>query len=201
MTSHLPDDAPNTPAYWFMKWALETSTTYDSIKWRLGTALLAQEKVTQSISQPLSDSHWEVEARRLFVTSLARIQFDAWSIARGEDREQPGYKDSTPDEGRGKLCGLYKFNSIGYTNINLGAFIGLLLTPFFILLGSLEARKVKKFLQHVCRRKETSNTERIRETSWEPLLINIFLKYLVYLILLIPYGLLLCGSWLYKKVH
>jgi hypothetical protein len=145
MTADLPDDVLNTPAYWLMKWSLESSTIYDSIKWRLGTALLAQEKVSQSRSRPLSDNHWEAEAERLFATSLARIQFDAWSVARGKDREQPGYVEVTPDEGRGKLCRLYKFNSIGYTNIDLGAFIGLLLTPFFILILSLEARKAKNF--------------------------------------------------------
>jgi hypothetical protein len=150
MTADLPDEVLNTPAYWLMKWSLEASTIYYSIKWRLGTALLAQEKVSQSRSQPLSDNHWEAEAERLFKTSLARIQYDAWSIGTGEDREQPGYIETTPEEGRGKLCRLYKFNSIGYTNVNLGAFIGLLLTPFNIIILSLEAKKVKNFFLQCC---------------------------------------------------
>jgi hypothetical protein len=205
MTADLPDDALNTPAYWLMKWSLEASNIYDSVKWRLGTALLAQEKVSQSRSQPLSDNHWEAEAEQLFKTSLARIQFDAWSISTGEDREQPGYIETTPDEGRGKLCRLYKFNSIGYTNINIGAFIGLLLTLPSILFLSLEAKKVKKFfLQCFCCcchgwQNETQGDNNTTETSWEPVIANIIVKYLVIGILKIPYSLFMGLAWLYRK--
>lgn len=53
-------DAPNPrrsasdPAYWLMKWSLENSDTYDAIKWRLGSALLAHDKIAQSVSSPLA---------------------------------------------------------------------------------------------------------------------------------------------------
>jgi hypothetical protein len=198
MTAALPDGVLNTPSYWLMKWSLENSNIYDSIKWRLGTALLAQERVSQSRSQPLSDNHWEREAEQLFKTSLARIQFDAWSIGTGEDREQPGYIEITPDEGKGKLCKLYKFNSTGCTNVNLGAFIGLLLTPFFILFLSLEVRGVRSFFVRCCccgsRGSETPSDD------WEPLIVNIIVKYLFLLIFLIPYILFRCVACLYKKL-
>jgi len=199
MIAHLPDDVLNTPAYWLMKWSLENSNVYDSIKWRLGTALLAQQKVSQFISRPLRDNHWETEARQLFETSLARIQFDAWGIARGEDRKQSGYVEVTPDEGKGKLCHLYKFNSTGHTNVNLGAFIGLLLAPFMILFLSLEERTVKRFfLRCFCCRPKMSNDNETGNAPWEPLVVNRLLIYLATSVLLIPKGLRLCAAWLYK---
>ncbi|MCJ1454649.1 hypothetical protein MMC28_005002 [Mycoblastus sanguinarius] len=125
MTTPVPPDIPSPPAYWLTKWSLENSNIYDSLKWRLGTALLAQESISQSISQPLAHDQWQLEAAQLFATSLARIQYDAWGIATGEDRERPGYVEVTPDEARGRLCRLYKFKSPDYTNINLAAFVGL----------------------------------------------------------------------------
>lgn len=85
MTAPIPENIPTPPAYWMMKLSLENSNIYDSILKRLGTALLAQHKITQYTSEPLSDDHWMLEARRLFEISLARIQFDAWNIASGED--------------------------------------------------------------------------------------------------------------------
>ncbi|OCL08785.1 hypothetical protein AOQ84DRAFT_406004 [Glonium stellatum] len=148
---HAPiDDANNTTAYWFMKYALGNSNTYDSIKLRLGTALLAQQRIGQARSLPLRDGHWEDEAAHLFATSLARAQFDAWSIACGEDHERPGYKDSTPDQVKGRLCGLYKFNKDGYINIELGAFVGLLLVLPVTYLLSRETKKAEEIIPKNC---------------------------------------------------
>ena len=202
MTADLPDNVPNTPAYWLMKWSLERSSTSESIKWRLGTALLAQERISHSRSQPLSDDHWEAEAKQLFETSLARAQFDAWGIAVGENREQPGYIEVTPDEGKGRLCGLYKFNSVGYTNINLGAFIGLLFTPFIIFFLSLEAKTVKSFFFFCILRREGKLEERTTDKlSWEPLVINVLLKYFVLSIFYLLRRILAGASWVYKRYH
>ena len=139
MTSPVPDNLSSSPAYWLMKWSLENSNIYDSIKWRLGTALLAQESISQSVSIPLPHNQWQIEASQLFATSLARIQYDVWGIANGEDRQRPGYIDVTPDEAKGRLCGLYKFNTSDYTNINLVAFIGLILLAIAIFYLSLPA--------------------------------------------------------------
>ena len=118
------------------------SNTYDSLKWRLGTALLAQEKVSQSVSRPLSDHHWQLEASHLFATSLARIQYDAWAIATGRDRERIGHVNTTNNytpEAQGRLCGLYKFKTSDYTNINLVAFVGLIVLAFVIFVLSWNA--------------------------------------------------------------
>ena len=142
MTSPLPPDIQSSPAYWLMKWSLENSNTYESIKWRLGTALLAQESISQSVSNPLSPYQWQLEANQLFATSLARVQYDAWKIATGEDRERPGYVEVTPDEAKGRLCRLYKFKSSDYTNINLAAFVGLPLLAITIFILSWDASVV-----------------------------------------------------------
>lgn len=70
---------------------------------------------------------WIAEARQLFATSLARIQFDAWSIASGEDAVHvgaDGYVDKTPKHLKaGDLCGHFKFRSSGYRNIDFLAFV------------------------------------------------------------------------------
>ena len=116
------------PDYWLMKLSLFKSNVYDSIAKRLGSALIAQDKVSQFTSEALDDKHWMKEAERLFATSLARTQFDAWSIASGEDwihEGNDGYVNLTPDEA-GNLCGIFKFNSTVYRNVKFWPFFGLL---------------------------------------------------------------------------
>ncbi|OCK85505.1 hypothetical protein K432DRAFT_421764 [Lepidopterella palustris CBS 459.81] len=198
MTADLPDEVPHIPAYWLMKWSLENSNIYDSIKWRLGTALLAQQKISQSVSRPLKEDHWKEEARALFETSLARIQYDAWSIANGEGREKTGYIDYTPDEGKNKLCGLYKFNSTGYTNVNLWAFIGFVfvLPTTFIL--SIETNTFIDCFSG-CRgrgREAPPDGEDTSTRSWEPLLFVSLLQVVYYSLRLPFWGI----YWLYKKL-
>lgn len=148
-TDPIPSGVANTSAYWLMKYALKNSNTYDSIKYRLGTALLAQQRVGQSRSLPLPDDHWEAEAEHLFKSSLARAQFDAWSIASGEDHDVATYKDTLPDEARGKVCGLFKFNSVGYVNIQIWPFALLLLVLPASALLSRETKQVRHILWKV----------------------------------------------------
>ncbi|KAH7111226.1 hypothetical protein EDB81DRAFT_368049 [Dactylonectria macrodidyma] len=131
-----------SPDYWLMKLSLEASNIYDAVARRLGSALIAQERVSQSASAGLRDDHWRFEAARLFATSLARIQFDAWSIASGEDREQEGFIDLTPDEAK-DLCGLFKFKSTGFRNLGMRLLICLVLVPPLLWILSLEVRNVR----------------------------------------------------------
>ena len=142
MTAPVPETVSSSAEYWLMKWSLENSNIYNSVKWRLGTALLAQERVSQYVSLPLPSDQWQIEASQLFATSLARIQYDALGIATGEDRQRPGYVEVTPDEARGNLCGRYKFKSPDYTNINLVAFIALNLLAIAITILSLNASTI-----------------------------------------------------------
>lgn len=115
--SHIAKD----PAYWFMVNALKKSNTYDSIKLRLGSSLLAQQRVGEARSQALANNHWELEAEHMFKTSLARAQFDAWSLASGEDHDQDTYKN-TVDEFAESMCGLFKFRAAGHVNIRMWPF-------------------------------------------------------------------------------
>ncbi|KAF1817624.1 hypothetical protein P152DRAFT_25090 [Eremomyces bilateralis CBS 781.70] len=121
------------PDYWFMRLSLLYSNIYDTISRRLGMALLAQRRISGYNSGPLEDNHWMSEVEMLFSTSLARIQFDAWSIASGEGHDRDGYIDGTPLEAGppGSLCGLFKFKTRSHKNINLVWFIAAVaLLPF-----------------------------------------------------------------------
>ena len=137
MKAKVPGGVPVTPAYWLMKFSLEMSSIYHSMHWRLGSSLIANSMISQYRSKALNDGHWVSEVQRMFDSTLARAQFDAWSIASGEDsvHEGPdGYVEETPPEA-GNLCNKYKFKSSEHTNINLYAFILLLFTPliFWVL--------------------------------------------------------------------
>lgn len=133
--THRPDIIRDDRGYWLMKLSLKDSTIYNSISLRLGTALVAQEMISQQNSLELPKGHWMVEAQRLFATSLALAQIKAWSISSGEDRAHEadfGWENQTPDEAEdsGGLCDLLKFRSVGYTDIDLQAFLLLLLLPY-----------------------------------------------------------------------
>ena len=187
MTSALPPDVQSTPGYWLMKWALENSNTYDSIKWRLGTALLAQESVSQSISIPLSPYQWQLEAGQLFATSLARVQYDAWKMATGEDRQRPGYVEVTPDEAKGRLCGLYKFKTSDYTNVNLAGFVGLPLLAITIFVLSRDASVVGLGLKEE------------ESAASEPLIIDVIVRFFCSILLTLTVGIYTGIATVFRK--
>ena len=111
MNAAVPAGVLSSPSYWLMKWSLENSDTYNSIRWRLGNAFLAQEMISQSTSRPLARTQWQLEAKQSFATSLARAQYDTRKIALGVDSDHPQHVEETPVEGRGRLCGIYKFKT------------------------------------------------------------------------------------------
>ena len=116
---------------WF---AMLGTTMADSIRFRLGSALLAQDLVYQYTSYKPSDRQWELEAENLFRTSLARMQFNLYDIASGAGHDLPGYAESAEECADDRLCGNYKVrvNSEEYKNFSLGAFIGTLLVPVLL---------------------------------------------------------------------
>ena len=187
MTSPLPPDTQSSPGYWLMKWSLENSNIYDSIKWRLGTALLAQESVSQSVSIPLSSHQWQLEANQLFATSLARIQYDAWKIATGEDRERPGYIEVTPTEAKGRLCGLYKFKTSDYTNVNLAGFVGLPLVAIAIFILSWDASVI-------------GLGPKEGGTKSEPLVIDLVARLICHILLAFVVGIYIGISTLFQQI-
>lgn len=138
MTESRPEQGA---AFGFVRSALRRSKVYDSIKFRLGTALVAQDSVSQYVSRQLSDHQWWIEAEAMFATSLARIQYDALDIGTGAGHEWAKYKLDTPSGAKGRLCGLYKFKlPNGYTNINVVAYVGILLAVAFVCILSIPTR-------------------------------------------------------------
>ena len=132
--SHNEDIAAysNHSGTWLIRLAMDDSNTKYAMHWRLGSALLAQKRISHYTSRPLAPNQWELEASHFFATSLARIQYNAWGIASGEDNERPGYKDNTPDEAKGRLCDLYKFKTPDHTNVSLVGFLGYILLAIVI---------------------------------------------------------------------
>ena len=190
MTAPVPPNIPSSSAYWLMKWSLENSNIYDSIKRRLGTALQAQQSISQFLSNPLPPDQWQIETSQLFATSLAYIQYDAWGIATGEDRERPGYVEVTPNEARGRLCNLYKFKTTDYTNVNLAAFIGLPLLAVSIFVLSWNAETVG--LAPKPRQEENSSSQ--------PLVIDILVNFLLAAITTIIFGVYSFTTFLFTKL-
>lgn len=176
MTAPLPHDISSSAEYWLMKWALENSNVYDSIKWRLGTALLAQESVSQSVSLPLSPHQWQLEASQLFATSLARVQYDAWKITTGEGHERPEYIEVTPDEAKGDLCGLYKFKTSDYTNVNLAGLIGLPVLALVIFFLSWDASVIGL------------GSKKYGSTASEPLIIDLLVRFICHVLVALIVG-------------
>ncbi|KAM7196669.1 hypothetical protein V8F33_006009 [Rhypophila sp. PSN 637] len=164
--AELRTKAALSPSYWLMKLSLYSSSMYDSIVWRLGNALIAQERVAQFISTPLPDNHWVAEVERGFASSLARIQFDAWEISSGVGRQHEGddgYVEYTPAEA-GDMCGLYKFKSTGYKNVDATAFFVLLfVVPLSLGVLSRTVGQVSDFWGFVkcCFRRSTSKPDSV----------------------------------------
>ena len=136
----------------------------------------------------MSPFRWQLEAIQLFATSLARIQYDAWKIATGEDRERPGYVEVTPDEAKGHLCKLYKFKSADYTNINLAALIGLPLLAITIFILSWDASVVGL------------GSDKDESTASEPLIIGVLVRFIFRVLLALIVGIYTGIATLFQKL-
>jgi hypothetical protein len=153
-----------------------------SIQKRLGSALLAQDMISQFKSRGLDDGHWMKEAKRLFLTSPARIQFDAFSIASGEDYTHEvngdGYVNLTPPQA-GNLCGIWIFKNTDYLNIDFWSLIGITAIALPIcIICQMEGEMVAKLLIWVvklftgCCAKSGSSTTPTSGTSNESSLLH-----------------------------
>ena len=116
------DTGPLDPAYVFTRLSLRRANVFYSIKYRLGAALLAQEKVSSYKSSELKDDQWEREAEALFKTMLARVQFDALDIATGADKRKD-YRLTLPAGWNERtLCDMYKLK-VTSAHANIGILI------------------------------------------------------------------------------
>lgn len=144
---HPDEEHPeNGIEYEIVRTALRRSSSFRSIRYRLGSALIATESISDFESRQLDKEQWIIESKALFNTSLARLQFNAFDIAIG-DRPvgnaaagfEDAYDDTAPSWAKGKMCGRYKFHlPRGYTNINIAESVGILAVPFLLWFFSLE---------------------------------------------------------------
>lgn len=113
------------------------STTADAIKFRMGRGLLAQDAVTQYLSEQLEQNQWELEFEQLFATSLARMQYNLLDIAVGANEELHRYYEvDKATWGSGGLCARYKLklpNKINGKDLNFATFV-LFVTVFGLFL-------------------------------------------------------------------
>lgn len=125
--------------YEYTRAALRESTIFKAIHFRLGDALVAQEKVGDYESFRLDDNQWVIESQRLFNTSLARIQYDAFDIGIGSGHDKDTYTRTDPSWITSHdMCQKYKFQlPPDYANINVWPTVFLFLIPPAILLLSL----------------------------------------------------------------
>lgn len=148
-----PDELPTgislemRSAYEMARTVFKRTSTYNSLRYRRGTALMAADGISDFESRHLSDEQWIIESQALFRTSLARLQFNARDFAMG-DRPQglytDAYNNTTPDWARRENCIPYKFPLPGqYANIRIADFLFLLI-PLALFVGSLEIRTPSK---------------------------------------------------------
>ncbi|KAK7946912.1 uncharacterized protein PG986_011233 [Apiospora aurea] len=150
-----PDELPKCiscelrSAYEMARTVFKRTSTFNSLRYRRGSALVAADGISDYESRQLDEEQWVIESEALFRTSLARLQFNAGDFAMG-DRPQGRYRDAysntTPDWARYGNSVPYKFPLPSqYTNIRVGYF-AFLLIPVGLLVGSLKASYPKKEL-------------------------------------------------------
>jgi hypothetical protein len=124
--------------------ALVFSSTNNAIRFRLADALHAQSNQIAGRSLLLDEEQWKVEVQRFFSMSLARIQITARNIARGAGTDLPNSDvvDQLPWI-RG-ICGIYKFKSTGWKNLNVSGFLGFFFGGLFIIVLSFEREEAKE---------------------------------------------------------
>jgi hypothetical protein len=97
---------------------LLNSNTYSAVTTRPGSRFDAQRKLVASYSETLSHDQWKVEVRKIFETSLARIQGDVLDVVRGQGKDLPFAKNLMNGESM-SACDIVKFQSVGWNNVSL----------------------------------------------------------------------------------
>ncbi|KAF7524807.1 hypothetical protein G7054_g11300 [Neopestalotiopsis clavispora] len=133
--------------YEFVRTALRRTSTFQSVKSRLGEALVASQSLGDFFSPQLDKEQWIIESQGLFNTSLARLQFNMLDMATGNHPTgaaaggfESAYENSTPGWAKakmGQMCDNYKFHMSGqYTNIRVSYAFALLLVPILLFVLS-----------------------------------------------------------------
>jgi hypothetical protein len=138
--------------YEFVRTALRRTSTFQSIKSRLGEALVASQSLNDFFSPQLDKDQWIIESQALFNTSLARLQFNMLDMATGNHPTgaaaggfESAYENSTPDWAKAdmeRMCDKYKFHMSGsYTNIRVSYALALFFVPIVLFVLSRNTPK------------------------------------------------------------
>ena len=114
---------------------------WSTIKTRTSKELNATRMIVDStISMPLAEDQWKLEAQRLFEMSMIRAKLEVLELARGTRAGMEGFTNQMGHSRRG-ICQKIKFRSTGYKNISLfGILLALLLPP--VLAFSVKGKPV-----------------------------------------------------------
>ena len=104
------------------------------------TQLDAQNKVQGFMAEGLADEQWKVEVRRLFKASLAQLQLSTFRAARGGWIYNDGYGDVRIPAPYASLACMVKFNTVGWLNVSVWGFCGLLFLAASITLASIKTK-------------------------------------------------------------
>ncbi|MCJ1392031.1 hypothetical protein MMC18_004898 [Xylographa bjoerkii] len=123
---HIPDDDELKLAYALLRVSARESNMYQAMQYRGGSGFDAADKFGHYKSLNLAQEQWKIETKLFFEASLVRIRIYARDIARGNPTANAMAAVVGKLNGsQTGACGMYKFKSDGWTNIN---FNGLLLT-------------------------------------------------------------------------
>jgi hypothetical protein len=96
---------------------------------RTSKELDATRKIVDvSLSMPLAQEQWKIEAQRIFEISMIRTRLEVLELARGTRSTQPGFIDVLPDVRRA-ICQKVKFQSVGYKNLSVAGLLFAFWTP------------------------------------------------------------------------
>lgn len=93
----------------------------------------------------LPRNQWKVEARQLFETSLATMQFNVLDMIRGKESRLDKDFHQIPSNYRG-ICRMGKFKSTGWQNVSVWGLFGLLFLAAAISLASVKSEKEELWL-------------------------------------------------------
>ncbi|KAK7973197.1 hypothetical protein PG988_007331 [Apiospora saccharicola] len=136
-------------AYEMARTVFKRTSTYNSLRYRRGSALMAADGISDYESRQLSDEQWIIESQALFRTSLARLKFNARDFSTSNRPRGPytdAYNNTTPNWARRENCVPYKFPLPGqYANVRVADFCFLLI-PIALFVGSRQVAYPKKDL-------------------------------------------------------
>ena len=139
--------------------ALAGSTIYsalsgDAVRERYRYDFEASHRCTYRSCLDLPDDQWKIEVNRWFEASLARIQANVLDIMRGtgaySDDDHEDY-EGIPPHLRG-ICQMGKFRSVGWRNVSVWGFLGIILLVAAVTLASNESQDGTLWIQEGARR-------------------------------------------------